>query len=117
MPLEKLFPSWGKCDAMTSYRSRLYLRGAVATKNNQAVISEQVMLEEQKRGFEHPGAYQVRLRCFTDGVVLGGREQVGRVVEDYRRRRVYRRRRHPIVQLGGMLFSLREQRSHAFSQG
>jgi hypothetical protein len=117
MPLEELFPAeWGE-DAFTTYRALLYYRGAVATKDNQAVIPDSIVKQEEERGFARPGVLRRRLPFFTQGVALGGYQKVSRLLEEYREKGRYQRRKHPIPQLGGGLFSLREQRSHAFSPG
>jgi hypothetical protein len=116
IPLEQLFPAERGEDSYTIYRALLYHRGAVTTKPNQAVIPDWILQDEEARGFARPGALRQRLRCLTDGVAIGGWEPVRRVLENYRREGRYVRRRNPIPQLG-TLFSLREQRSHAFSPG
>lgn len=116
IPLEALFPAAKGEDSFTRYRAMLYHRGAVAPNEHQAAIPDRILHEEQARGFARPGALRQRLRCWTDGVAMGGRESVGRLLEAYRREGRYTRRRNPIPQLGP-LFSLREQRSHAFSPG
>ncbi len=117
IPLEELFPAEGGQDAFTTYRAMLYHRGAVATKDNQAVIPDWVLRREEKRGFAKPGVFSRRLRFFTDGVAIGSQRQVSRVLEQYRKQGIYTRRKNPIPQLAGALFTLREQRSHAFSPG
>ena len=117
MPLEELFPAETGEEVFTTYRALLYYRGAVATQDNQAVIPDSIVQQEEARGFARPGVFRRRLRFFTDGVALGGRQAVTALVEEYRDKGHYKRRRNPIPQLGGLLFSLREQRSHAFSPG
>jgi len=117
IPLEELFPAEVGQDAFTTYRALLYHRGAVATQDNQAVIPDWILRREQKRGFGRPGAFARRLRFFTDGVAIGDQQQVSRVLEQYRKQGLYTRRQSPIPQLAGALFTLREQRSHAFAPG
>ena len=114
IPLEELFPSVPGTNVYRDYRARLYYRGAVPTKDNQAAIPQWILQQEQQRGFARPGAFRRRLRFLTDGLAVGPAEKVARLLETYRQQGRYRRRRHPIPQLGGTLFSLREQRSHAF---
>jgi len=114
IPLEELFPSAPGTDVYRNYRARLYYRGAVPTKENQAAISRWILQQEQQRGFTRPGAFRQRLRFLTDGLAVGPAEKVAQLLETYRQQGRYRRRRHPIPQLDGALFSLREQRSHAF---
>lgn len=117
MPLEQLFAGGCAEDAFTGYRRLLYHYGAVRAKGNQAVIDARLLQQEAERGFARPGLYRRRLRFFSDGVALGSHQQVSRLLASYRRRGLYRRRKNPIPQLGGPLYSLREQRSHAFAPG
>lgn len=114
IPLEQLFPPQGDLDSFCIYRSLLYHRGAVAPKENQAVIAPAILRREQERGFARPGMLRRRLRFLTDGVAIGGQQRVRALLEQYRQTGRYTRRKHPIPQLQGILFSLREQRSHAF---
>ena len=114
IPLEELFPSDPGTDLYSSYRARLYYRGAVPTREDQAAIPRWILHQEQRRGFTRPGAFRRRLRFLTDGLAVGPAEKVAQLLETYRQQGRYRRRRHPIPQLGGALFSLREQRSNAF---
>ncbi len=114
IPLEELFPSDPGTDLYSSYRARLYYRGAVPTREDQAAIPRWILHQEQRRGFTRAGAFRRRLRFLTDGLAVGPAEKVAQLLETYRQQGRYRRRRHPIPQLGGVLFSLREQRSNAF---
>ena len=112
IPLAELFPSDPGTDVYANYRARLYYRGAVPTRENQAAIPRWILHQEQRRGFARAGAFLRRLRFMTDGLAVGPAEKVARLLETYRQQGRYRRRRHPIPQLDGVLFSLREQRSH-----
>ncbi len=114
IPLDELFPPDPETEAYGSYRARLYYRGAVPTRDNQAAIPRWILHQEQRRGFTRAGAFRRRLRFLTDGLAVGPAEKVAQLLETYRQQGRYRRRRHPIPQLGGVLFSLREQRSNAF---
>ena len=114
IPLEELFPSDPGTEVYRSYRARLYYRGAVPTREGQAAIPRWILHQEQRRGFTRAGAFRRRLRFLTDGLAVGPAEKVAQLLATYREQGRYRRRRHPIPQLGGVLFSLREQRSHAF---
>ncbi|MFQ5739372.1 MAG: transposase [Acidobacteriota bacterium] len=115
--LEELFEAEGGQSSFQIYRALLYYRGAVATEQGQGVIPESVLQREQKRGFSGPGIFRRHLRFFNDGVALGSPQRLRELLEEYREKGHYRRRRHPIPQLGGRFFSLREQRSHAWSPG
>ena len=112
IPLEELFPPDPGSDVYGSYRARLYYRGAVPTRDNQAAIPRWILHQEQRRGFTRAGAFRRRLRFLTDGLAVGPAEKVAKLLETYRQQGRYRRRRHPIPQLDGVLFSLREQRSN-----
>ena len=114
IPLEELFPADPGSDVYGSYRARLYYRGAVPTRDNQAAIPRWILHQERRRGFTRAGAFRRRLRFLTDGLAVGPAEKVAQLLETYRRQGRYRRRRHPIPQLGGVLYSLREQRSNGF---
>ena len=50
IPLEELFPSDPGTDVYSSYRARLYYRGAVPTRENQAAIPRWILHQEQRRG-------------------------------------------------------------------
>ena len=69
--------------------------------------------QEIARGFKNRGLYRKRLDYFVDGLAIGTdqiiRGQIARMREEGR----YVRRKNPIPQLGGIRFSLREQRSTA----
>jgi len=117
IPLQELFPAQTPQDAFHSYRTLLYHYGAVAPRENQAVIPPSLLRSEEMRRFAPPGLLRRRLRFFTDGIALGNYRQVHRLLDSYRHQGFYKKRKHPIPQLGGLLFSLREQRSHAFSPG
>ena len=109
IPLDELFPADPGADVYGSYRARLYYRGAVPTRDNQAAIPRWILHQEQRRGFTRAGAFRRRLRFLTDGLAVGPAEKVAQLLETYRQQGRYRRRRHPIPQLGGVLFSLRKQ--------
>ena len=113
IPLDELFSADPGEDLYSSYRARLYHRGAVPTRENQAAIPDWILRQEERRGFARPGGFRRRLRFLTDGLAVGSAAKVAQLLETYRRQGRYRRRRNPIPQLGGVLYSLREQRSNA----
>lgn len=92
MPIERIFADVPPEQAFATYRQRL----------------EQRRREDEERA----GGRQ---RFFSDGIAIGSRERVARVIEDYRSQGLYQRRKNPIPQLGGLLYTVREQRSHARS--
>ena len=113
MPLEELMNVGGRGQALREYKERLYYRGSVPTREGQAAISQEVLEKEAARGFAVRGMYRKRLGFWVDGLAVGSeafiREQLARMREEG----IYRRRKHPIPQLGGVHLSLREQRSTA----
>jgi hypothetical protein len=111
MPLERIFGEVEPAEVYSLYRFRLYHRGAVPTKEGQARISQTILEKEARRGFQPSGQYRDRLRFFTDGLAVGSREKVSRLLDQYRQRKDYQRRKNPISQLAGLFFTLREQRS------
>jgi hypothetical protein len=117
IPLEELFDPLAQQTVFCTYRSLLYHYGAVAPREGQRVIAASILQQEQQRGFAPPGLFLQPFRFFTDGLALGSHALVFRRLQQYRQKGWYRRRRHPIAQLDGRLFSLREQRSHAFCPG
>jgi len=114
MPLgEILHDEKGTADELHArFKELVYYRGAVITKKGQKPISEEVLKREQARGFKKRGAFAKRLRCFTDGLVLGSELYVRDHLTKLRGVGQYLRRKNPVSQLDGALFSLREQRSH-----
>jgi hypothetical protein len=94
------------------YRSRVYYRGAVPTKEGQAAISRELLEQEQRGGFENPGTLRNRKAYFTHGVVVGDEESVEPYVRQMKSRGVYTRRSAPVAIEGTDHFSLRKQRSH-----
>jgi hypothetical protein len=115
IPLEELFPAEHGLDSFQVYRALLYYRGAVAKKENQYVIPQALRQREEERGFHRAGIFRRRFRFLTDGIAIGGEQPVRVLLEQFREKGFYRRRKNPIQQMGGILHSLREQRSHAFS--
>jgi len=111
LPLDRIFVGGDRETSYSLYRFRLYSRGAVPTKEGQARISPEVLEKEARSGFRGSGQYRDRLRFFTDGLAVGSREKVSLLLDQFRQRRDYRRRRNPISQLEGLIFTLREQRS------
>lgn len=114
IPLEEIFPGVEKEKLFETYRWRLYHRGAVATKDHQAVIPPWVLKQEERRGFGRPGLFQTRQRFFSDGVAVGSWEKVDELLQEHCRRGDYKRPRSPVEQVPGVLYSLRRQRVTAF---
>lgn len=104
MPLQKIFR--GRKDADAEYRARLYWRAGLEV--NQENL-DRIIEQEQRRGFQG-GEYQQRIAAFSRGVALGSLRKIGQWVSLFRERGIYRRRNNPIAQLGGLFFTLTEQR-------
>ena len=113
MPMTEVLVAASRQAALGEYRQRLYYRGAVRSKGNQAAISQEVLAAEAARGFAQRGMFLKRLRYFRDGVMVGTEEVIRAQIARLREEGRYKRRKNPISQLGGIHMSLREQRSHA----
>ena len=96
MPIEKIFADVPAEQAFETYRERL----------------EQRRREDEEKARQGESGRQ---RFFSDGIAVGSQAEVARVLEEYRRKGLYQRRKNPIPQLSGELYTLREQRSHAWS--
>ena len=83
------------------------------TKEGQVSISEELIKEEETRGFGVSGMYRKQLRHFVDGIMLGSEETIRQHLNQMREKGQYLRRKNPIQHLDGFHFTLREQRSHA----
>jgi hypothetical protein len=114
MPLsEILYDQKGSQDELHArFKELIYYRGAIVTKKGQKPIPEEVIQRERERGFRKRGAFRKRVACFTNGLVLGGELYVREKLTVLRKVGQYLRRKNPVEQLGGVLFSLREQRSN-----
>ena len=113
VPLEELLetPAEKAC-GYAEYRALLYHRGAIRTKADAAILTAELLAQEQARGFRHTGAFRKRLRFFTEGLVLGSRLQVEDWIRNLRRQSHYLRRRYSIPHQvdQATLYTLREQR-------
>lgn len=96
MPIEKIFADVPAEQAFETYRERL----------------EQRRREDEEKARQGESGRQ---RFFSDGIAVGSQAEVARVLEEYRRKGLYQRRKNPIPQLSGELYTVREQRSHAWS--
>jgi putative transposase len=113
MPLEELTGISKKNEAIADLKARVYYRGAVPTKRNQGAIPKHIIAQEEARGFKSQGIFRKRLRHFVDGVVVGNKALIEQQILQLREKGQYRRRRHPIEQMGGLYLSLKEQRQTA----
>jgi hypothetical protein len=113
MPLREVIDVASERKALMEYRARLYYRGNVPTKTGQAVISNEVVENEEARGFKTHGVYGKRLGYFVDGIAVGTELLIRDQIAAMREAGVYRRRKNPISHLDGVHFTVREQRSTA----
>jgi len=95
MPLTALFEKTNK-RALSEYRSLVYYRGEVPTKEVQAAIPQRIVKEEAARGFEISGVYCKRLRYLVDGLVIGGEGFIRKHLGVLRDVGTYAKRKHPI---------------------
>lgn len=104
IPLKEILK--GRKDPYSEYHTRLYWRGGlpVDVQNFSSIIEQ-----EHKRGFQ-AGQYRHRIAGFSRGVALGKLRQIHQWILQFRERGLYRRRTNPIAQLGGLFFTLTEQR-------
>ena len=65
----------------------LLYRGLKPTKENQATLTEQVVRQEEARGFRHPGPGAYLHRFFLDGLLLGTVDCIRDSLETARRNR------------------------------
>jgi len=114
MPLKEILPDTKLTgEALHArFKELCYYRGAVVTRPGQRPITEEVIKQEQARGFKKRGVFRKKWRCFTDGLLLGSELYVREQLLKLRRAGRYVRRKNPVQQLEGTLFSLREQRSN-----
>jgi len=113
VPLGDLVGQQSRAKALAAFRSLLYHRGAVPTREGQASISEEVLEAEAARGFKARGMFLKRLGHFVDGLAVGTEEFIREQLAVLREEGRYLRRKHPIPHLGGIHLSLREQRGRA----
>ncbi len=119
-PLNELFPAAeDRNKDLMNYRARLIHRGSRPTRKNirenDAIISQEILNQEIAAGFETPGAYLERRRYLIDGLIVGNEDLIQQEVDICRDKGEYKRRINPISQTPAGTYSLREQRSHAIS--
>jgi putative transposase len=113
VPITEIMNRPKRVEALRDYKSCIYYRGSVPTKENQAAISKRIIKEEEARGFASEGIFTKRIRHFTDGVVIGSEEFVREKLNRLRIAGQYLRRKNPVLHSAGMHASLREQRGTA----
>ncbi|MBF0245322.1 MAG: transposase [Planctomycetes bacterium] len=95
LDLREILGVKSKTESRALYRSLLYNRGAVQTREGQAAIPESAMTEAEAADFQDRGIFRKRLRHFTRGLVLGSRESIAVWLERCRESGYYRRRTRP----------------------
>ena len=93
--LGEIFPEVPRGQVDQHYRARLLYRGALPKESGGRVIPEQILREEEARGFCRRGLYLRQLRYFTDGLVVGSEEGVREWITRLRRQGSYLRRLTP----------------------
>jgi len=109
-PLSKVIGGCDDAKALIEYKSLLYYRGNIKTKENQSTISNELLEKEKARGFKSKGVYAKRARYFTDGVIIGGDELVRNYIDKLKEKGFYLRRKNPIPIDKNGVFSLRGNR-------
>jgi len=96
--------------AYVEYKSIVYFRGSVKTKENQSEITQETLNEEIACSFKPRGVFKKRLRFFVDGLVLGPKIKVEEWLERCRQHHMYGDRKMPVAIPDGFGYSLRGQR-------
>jgi hypothetical protein len=113
--LRHLLSEKTEVEAYSSYKSKVYSRGSVHSKDCDAVISDQLVKEQCLSKFDLGSGDEARdhLRFFVDGLVIGTKEKIEAWLLRMQSRGTYRRRKNPIaLPKQSPWFALREQRSH-----
>ena len=100
---------------LVEYRSRIYYRGSVPTKEGQVAVRPEVLSDEIERGFKTSGIFRKRLGYFVERLMIAGEARIRGQLGHLRASGLSLRRKNPIRHLDGLHLSLREQRSHAVS--
>lgn len=110
VPLKELMFTSTEKQALLDYKSSIYYRGNVPSKDGQMSIPSEIVELEESRGFKTRGLYRKRLRYFVDGVALGSEEFVRGHLDALLESGQYLRRKNPLKQQEGELHSLKETR-------
>ena len=117
IPLEELFPPQPRLSAFATYRQLLYHHGGIDSSKALGKTESPVRRVKSTSLLQQPGLLLRRLRFLSDGLAIGQANGISALLEQFRRKGRYKRRRNPIPQLQGCFFSLREQRSRALTVG
>jgi len=99
------------------YRSLLYLRGGMPSKENQAVIPETLIDQELAKNFKlgrpKDGEGREHFRFYVDGLVIGAKNKVEQWLAKLKNSGHYRRKKHvKSLTSNDLLFCMREQRGY-----
>lgn len=109
-PLTSLINQPNAETALAEFRQRLYYRADLAPKRGQGRIPPEIIESEIERGFKEPGMNLQSQQYWSDGIAVGSKEFITERIALMREDSRYLRRKNPIQQLGGIHYSLREQR-------
>jgi hypothetical protein len=117
IPLEELFPPQPGLSSFVIYRQLLYHQAGLDSSKALGKAESPVFWVKGHFPLQQPGLLLRRLRFLSDGLAIGQANGISALLEQFRRKGRYKRRRHPIPQLQGRFFTLREQRSQALTVG
>jgi len=113
MPLKQILPSLQQPDDesyLEYYRAKVYYRGSVATKKNQAILSKALLEKEVERGFKVPGMYLQKCHYFIGGLAIGSERKIKRLVKKLQNKGHTIRDAIPILHANGNHQSLKRCR-------
>ena len=115
MPLREFMHESGtKKELYARFKELCYYRGTVMTKPGQKTIRPEIVEREKARGFAQRGVFLKKLRCITDGLVLGGEAEVLTFLGKLRLKgqKWALRRKEAAKHLDGAFYTLRKQRDN-----
>lgn len=110
IPLKKLFKGWGLGGPWKAYRAGLLYRGERVREEGQGVIPQEMVTEEEARGFCRPGMYLESHGFMLDGLVISSRRLIKKQLKRLKKKGRYKKRRDPLCHFNGLLYSVREPR-------
>ena len=113
--LKSFLSKSSKKKALEEYRSMLYTRGCVASKEKDHLIKEVTFNGELSQNFDlsYHAEAKDHFRFYLDGLVIGAKDKVKMWLEKLQHSGAYLRRKNPIpIKSGLEWYSVREQRSH-----
>lgn len=115
MPVREFLHEGGtRKELYARFKELCYYRGTVMTKPGQKTIRPEIVEREKARGFAQRGVFLKKLRCITDGLVLGAEAEVLRYLSKLRLKgqKWALRRKEAAKHLDGAFFTLRKQRDN-----